>query len=58
MFAAEFYTGFGLSIEANDNVCYFVHDDEDSTVLIQFDGIIINLPFVKIHIGSFHLVED
>lgn len=61
---AEWYTGFGFSIEANEcNMYALPYDDqpEDATepemALVQFNGTIINLPFVKIHIGSFEEVD-
>lgn len=57
MFVAEFNHCFGLSIESNDVICYWIHDDNDKEVLVQFNGIIITLPFIKIHLGNFYEVE-
>jgi hypothetical protein len=60
MIAIELHSCFGLSIEANDVVCYMIRESEDSdkVVLIQFDGVIIILPLLKIHIGSFTEIEE
>lgn len=46
-----------LDIEHNETVCYVVHDDDEKEVLVQFNGLIINIPFIKIHIGEFYQVE-
>jgi hypothetical protein len=53
----EWRLGIGVDIEHNEEVCYFVHDDEEKLTLVQFNGLIINLPFIKIHIGKFYEVE-
>jgi hypothetical protein len=65
MILAEWYTGFGFSIEANNTNMYAVpyeeqpenSDEEPELGLLQFDGTIINLPFIKIHIGDFVHIE-
>ena len=58
MIRFELRTGFGFDIEANETNVYhiYVHDDEGNMeeMLVQFSGVIILLPFVKIEIGSFY----
>lgn len=56
-FVMEIRHGIGIDIEANDVVCYAVHDEDENIHLVQFDGIIINLPLLKIHIGNFYPIE-
>jgi hypothetical protein len=57
MLVAELTTAFGLSIESNDVNIYYIEDDNGEAVPVQFGGVVIILPFIKIHIGSFDLVE-
>jgi hypothetical protein len=57
MMVIEWRHGFGLDIEANDVVCYVVHDEDEKETMVQFSGIIINLPLIKVHIGEFYEVE-
>lgn len=57
MITFEFCTCFGLSIEANEDNIYALNGDNDETVLVQFEGVIINLPFLKIHIGTLYALE-
>ena len=59
----EFHTGFGLWIEANDENCYIIDvinddDKDDVSTIVNFNGVIICLPFVKIHIGEFYEIVD
>jgi len=52
MMLVELRQGFGLDIEFNDSICYVADTDEVEDGLFAFVGIIIMLPFVKIHIGE------
>ena len=58
MIRFEFRHGFGFDIESNETNVYhiYAHDDEGNMeeMLVQFSGVIILLPFVKIEIGSFY----
>lgn len=62
MIRFELRTGFGFDIEANETNVYHVytHDEEGNPeqALVQFSGVVILLPFVKIEIGSFYEKED
>lgn len=52
MMLVEARHGFGIDIEYNDSICYVADTDEVEDGLFAFVGIIIMLPFVKIHIGE------
>jgi hypothetical protein len=52
MILIEARQGFGLDIEFNDSICYVADTDEFEDGLFAFVGIIILLPFIKIHIGE------
>lgn len=52
MIIAEFRQGFGLDIEFNQDICYIADTDDVEDGLFAFVGIIILLPFLKIHIGE------
>ena len=52
MILVELRQGFGLDIEFNDSICYVADTDEVEDGLFAFVGVIILLPFVKIHIGE------
>ena len=54
----EWRTGFGVDIEANNLVCYVVEGDDDKEHIVQFEGTIISLPFIKIHIGDYWELEN
>ena len=54
----EWRTGIGIDIEANNLVCYVIEGDDDKEHVVQFDGTIINLPFIKIHIGDYWELEN
>jgi len=56
MIIAEFRHGFGIDIEANNDICYVADTDEVENGLFSFVGIIILLPFLKIHIGEMNLI--
>ena len=45
--------GIGLDIEYNQTICYMAETGDGRDVLLTFEGVIILLPFVKIHIGDF-----
>jgi len=45
--------GIGLDIEYNQNICYMAETGDGRDVLLTFEGVIILLPFVKLHIGDF-----
>lgn len=45
--------GIGLDIEYNQTICYMAETGDGRDVLLTFEGIIILLPFVKVHIGDF-----
>lgn len=55
MVSASFHNGFGIYIESvqSQPVLGFGQDETiDDSEVYFFDGIIISLPFVKIHIGE------
>jgi hypothetical protein len=52
MMLVEMRQGFGLDIEFNDSICYVADTDEFEDGLFAFVGIIILLPFIRIHIGE------
>ena len=56
MIVIELRQGFGLDIEFNNDICYIADTDEVNDGLFAFVGIIILLPFVKIHIGDMNLI--
>ena len=45
--------GVGLDIEYNQNICYMAKTGDGRDVMLTFEGVIILLPFVKLHIGDF-----
>lgn len=45
--------GVGLDIEYNQNICYMAKTGDGRDVMLAFQGIVILLPFVKIHLGDF-----
>ena len=45
--------GIGLDIEYNQNICYMAETGDGRNVMLAFQGIVILLPFVKIHLGDF-----
>lgn len=45
--------GIGVDIEYDQTICYMAETGDGRDVLLTFQGIIIMLPFVKIHIGDF-----
>ena len=45
--------GIGLDIEYNQNICYMAETRGGRNVMLTFKGILILLPFVKIHLGDF-----
>lgn len=45
--------GIGFDIELNDEVCYMAETNENKDVMLAFEGAIILLPFIKVHIGTF-----
>lgn len=45
--------GIGLDIEYNQTICHMAETGDGRDVLLTFEGIIILLPFVKVHIGDF-----
>lgn len=45
--------GIGLDIEYNQNICYMAETGDGRNVMLTFQGIVILLPFVKIHLGDF-----
>jgi len=45
--------GIGLDIEYNQNICYMAETGDGRDVMLTFEGVIILLPFVKLHIGDF-----
>ena len=50
--------GIGFDIEATDDVCYMLQDDDTGNVYItEYEGLTIKLPFLRILIGSFYDVD-
>lgn len=45
--------GIGVDIEYNQTICYMAETGDGRDVMLTFQGVIILLPFVKIHIGDF-----
>ena len=45
--------GIGLDIEYNQTICYMAETGDGRDVMLTFEGVIILLPFVKVHIGDF-----
>lgn len=56
MMLVEARQGFGLDIEFNDSICYVADTDDIEDGLFAFVGIIILLPFIKIHIGEMNMI--
>ena len=56
MILVEVRQGLGLDIEYNESICYVADTDEIEDGLFAFVGIIILLPFIKIHIGEMNLI--
>lgn len=56
MMIIELRQGIGLDIEFNQDICYIADTDEIENGLFSFIGIIILLPFIKIHIGDMNLI--
>jgi len=56
MILVEARQGLGLDIEYNESICYVADTDEIEDGLFAFVGIIILLPFIKIHIGEMNLI--
>ena len=52
MIIVELRQGIGLDIEFNNDICYIADTNEVEYGLFSFVGIIILLPFIKIHIGD------
>lgn len=53
-------TGIGFDIEYNEDICYIAsrEDNEDDLGLYAYEGIIICLPFIKLHIGQMVFVAE
>lgn len=45
--------GIGIDVEYNQTICYKAETGRGRDVMLTFEGIIILLPFVKIHLGDF-----
>lgn len=62
MIRFEWRTGFGIDIEANETNVYHIwtYDEEGNAeeALVQFSGVVILLPFIKIEIGSFYEKDE
>lgn len=58
MIVVEIRQGIGLDIEHNSEVCYIADTEDERTVLLGFQGIIITVPFFKIHIGDFNEILE
>jgi hypothetical protein len=58
MIRFEWRNGFGFDVESNDTICYNVLAEDGEQALVQFDGIIIKLPFCRLEIGNFYQLED
>lgn len=53
MIAIHLRQGIGVDIEYNQTICYMAETGDKRDVMLAFQGVIIMLPFVKIHIGEF-----
>jgi len=53
MVLVKFRHGLGFDFEANDQICYRVHYQDGTDDVMCFDGTIIRLPLLTIHIGDF-----
>ena len=52
-------TGIGFDIEYNEDICYIASiEDDDDIGLYAYEGIIICLPFIKLHLGQMVFVGD
>ena len=56
MILCELRQGFGLDIEFNESICYVADTNDVENGLFAFVGVIILLPFIKIHIGDMNLI--
>ena len=45
--------GIGIDIEYNNTICHMAETGDGRNVMLTFEGIIILLPFVTVHIGDF-----
>jgi hypothetical protein len=53
MVLCRFRNGFGFDIEYNSELCYIgVNQETEDEYLLAFEGIVIKLPLIQIHIGS------
>jgi hypothetical protein len=61
-FAIRKRLGFGLDIEANEDICYRARfeDDEGNAwdEILCYNGLLIKIPFFTIYIGEFFSIED
>ena len=52
-------TGIGFDIEYNEDICYIASiEDDDDIALYAYEGIIIGLPFIKLHIGQMSFIGE
>ena len=52
-------SGIGFDIEYNEDICYIASfDDDDDIRLYAYEGIIIGLPFIKLHLGQMVFIGD
>lgn len=50
--------GIGFDIEHNEVNCYHVRLSDGQEGIIQFDGLIIKVPFLSIEIGNYYEVTE
>jgi hypothetical protein len=62
MVGVRFHHVFGLSIETVEGqpvLGFKLHETIEEAEVYFFDGFVINLPFIKIHIGDVYgIIED
>lgn len=53
-------TGIGFDIEYNEDICYIASEgkDDDDLGLYAYEGIIVGLPFIKLHIGQMVFIGE
>lgn len=56
MLRIELRHGFGFDIAFDETTCYHIHaydyEDNHKEMLVQFQGVVLLLPFVRIEIGK------
>ena len=50
--------GVGFDIEYNEDICHIIDTGDKNNALHSFNGIIILVPFLKLYIGNFMLIDE